>query len=692
MNLTNRLEASRSILILLLAALLLRAWAVILLPQDFDEPVYLQAAFDYADLLRQENLAGIVNYANNSEHPPLVKLIYAAGILALGEAASWENAFFLSRALSAVFGLLTVILLAVFFDPWAAALLAIHTLQVKYTSQAYLEAFPQAMSLLAILSFRRIERDGFYRWFWLAAIALGLTAAGKYAYLPVLLIVLGYLAIFEKKLSFGNLLVFSATAALTFFFADPYLWREPLPRLLDSLFFHMAYAQGEHVQAVGYPWYQPFIWLFTAPAAGWHPNVFFYPGLDGFFALLAMLDLKRAWQEERYLVVWFGAGITLLLLWPTKWPQYTLTVIPAVCLLAARALRRIVAWIREKEETWGYLQGMFPLPGKWFWLVSGAFVLFIVVLYLSAAVRFLAGQRGWSNLNTSNSPLPSNVINALLPLPDGGMLIATDRGAVRWWPPAADAPPRWERFEPAQGLASAQVMSLAIDSAQALWFGTDSGLSRFDGQTWQTFTAADLHLADEQILSLAACGQEVFAGTRRGASRFDGSTWQPLGQVVGQPVFALACRQREVWLALPSGVWRLELGSDRATFHPTEATVSNFLFDQEGRLWAATSGAGLARWNGQGWDYLTPANSGLPHLTVNALAQEASGAFWIGTAFPTSPGGAPVRWQGEVWRVFRPLDSGASGDSVTAIAIQGGQVWLGTASSGIDLYQLGRRK
>ncbi|MCX7608636.1 MAG: hypothetical protein N2049_05390 [Anaerolineales bacterium] len=692
MSVSDRLRTVRPVLFILLFALLLHAWAVILLPQDFDEPVYLQAAFDYAELLSQGDLSGVVNYRGNTEHPALVKLLYAGGVLALGNAASWENAFFLSRALSALFGLLTIALLAIFFDPWAAAMLAIHTLTVKYTSQAYLEAVPQAMSLLAILGFLRTEKGEVNRWFWISAVALGLTAAGKYSYVPFLLVVLGYLALFEKKASFGSLLTYAAIAALTFFAANPYLWREPLPRLLDSLLFHVRYSQGAHVQQVGYPWYQPFIWLFTSPAANWHPNVFFYPGLDGVFSILALFDLRHAWRERRYLVIWFVTGIVFLLLWPTKWPQYTLTITPAIVLLSAGSLRRVIAWIREKEETWGYLRGMFPLPGKWFWLVSGAFVLFIVTLYLSAAIRFLQGRVGWSNINMENSPLPSNAINALLPLPDGKMLIATDRGAVLWSPPLdAESSAGWQHFNVTTGLVSSRVLSLASDSSGALWFGTDTGLSRFDGRTWSTFTAVDLHLPNEHILALATCDEQVYVGTQAGAALFDGRTWHPIAQAADRPVFALACREDELWLALLGGVWQIRSNS-QSTFYETEATVSQFLFDSQGHLWAATAGAGLARWNGQDWDYLTPANSGLPHLTLNALAQEPGGALWIGASFPTSPGGAPIRWEGETWHVFRPLNSGASGDSVTAIAFQKNRVWLGTASSGIDIYQLGRTK
>ena len=58
-------------------ALLLRLWTAWHLPEDYDEPVYLRAAFDYAQLLHTGDLQGVIDYSENVEHPPLVKLLYA---------------------------------------------------------------------------------------------------------------------------------------------------------------------------------------------------------------------------------------------------------------------------------------------------------------------------------------------------------------------------------------------------------------------------------------------------------------------------------------------------------------------------------------------------------------------------------------------------------------------------------------
>ncbi len=696
MGLTNRLKAAQPVLIATLLALLLRAWAVIVLPADFDEPVYLQNAFDYAQALRAGQISAAIDYPQNSEHPPLVKLLYAGAVLALRDSATWTNVFFASRGISALFGVLAILFLALAIDPLAAGLLAIHTLAIKYTSQAYLEALPHAMTLAAIVAFLRAEPDKGGRWLWISAVALGVVAASKYSYLPVTLVVLVYLALFDKKIKFRTLLLYGLLALGVFFALDLHLWREPLSRLLQSLTFHTQYAQSQHVQEVNFPWYQPLIWVFTSSPADWHPTVFFYGGFDGPMAILASLGLWREWKERRWLAIWFLSGLLFLLVWPTKWPQYAMTIVPALTLMAAETIRRIGHWIRAQETYWGWFSAMLPPPSRWVWGAIIAFAAFAIFIYASAVIQLTLGRIGWSNLNSENSPLPGDTINALLALPNDQLLIATDSGAALWTLAESETnqPSEWTTFDTTNsGLADDRVTALALGKDGSLWFGTPVGVSRFDNYTWHTFTAADLGLPDAAILSLASNENGiVYAGTRSGAAFFDGDAWHPIDYAAGQPVFAIACRADELWLSVPTGAWQIDLSSAQAVFHETEATIRQFAFDQSGTLWAATSGQGLARWDGTTWTYLTLSNSDLPQALVNSIVQGPSGELWVGTSAPIGPGGAVARFDGSQWQVFLTNNSGASGAEVTALAIQANTVWIGTRTAGIDLFQLGRTK
>jgi sugar lactone lactonase YvrE len=697
MSLLTRLKAIQPLFLVMILTIFLHVWAVSFLPQDFDEPVYLQNAFDYASAFRSGNFNAVIDYAGNPEHPAFVKLLYTSTVLVLGKSATWVNAFFASRAVSALFGALAVLFIALTLDPLAAGMLAVNTLAVKYTSQVYLEAVPHAMTIAAVLAFLRTDKDKPDRWFWLSAAALGIAAASKYSYLPVILVVLGYLAIMEKRIKFQWLLLYGVLSLAVFFVLDVHLWHDPFNRLLQSLTYYVQYSQGQHVEEIGYPWYQPFIWIFTSPAGSWHPNVFFYFGFDGFISILAVTGCKREWKERRWLVVWLVAGILFLLLWPTKWPQYVLTVTPTLCIMGAESFHRVIRWIRTQDTYWEYLKEMLPAPSKWLWVAIGAFALFIAAIYLSAAIKLAVGRIGWSNVTQTNSFLPSNTVYALLPLEDGKILIGTEKGAGIWIPAqTTDEPPSWTLFTMANsGMTSNRVLSLARDERGDLWFGTADGVSCFDGTSWSSFQAGELGLPDDYILSLAASPDgRIYAGTLSGAAIWNGIGWSPITQTEGQAVFALAAADdgQIIWFGTESGADQLEVRDGTWIDYPADKPVKNLLIDSSGTLWAATSGAGLARLDGSSWTYFRTSNSGIPFNTVNWVAEVQPGLLWVGTAKPTSAGGAAASFDGVEWHAFWTNNSGTTGAEVTVITVQSGRVWMGTRTKGIDLYQLGRAK
>jgi len=531
------------------------------------------------------------------------------------------------------------------------------------------------------------------RWFWLSAIALGAAAAGKYSYIPVTVVVLAYLLLFEKKTRWYWLLVYTSVAMVVFFVLDVSLWRDPFERLYQSLTFHMQYSQGEHVQQSGYPWYQPFTWIFTSSPAQWHPQVFFYFGFDGLISLLALPGIRREWKARRWLVVWLAAGALFLLAWPTKWPQYALTVTPPLCIMASATLRRFHHWARETENYWEYLSEMLPKPQKWFWWVVGALLLFVGGLYLTASIQRAVGRIGWSHLTPANSFLPGATVYDLQALPDGRMLIAASSGAALWSAPqATDETGQWTVYDHTNsGLPDSQVLSLGYVPEGGYWFGTASGAAFYDGETWLAYGADELGLGDGRVLSLAVSADgSVYAGTMSGASAWDGAAWTPIPQLAGQTVFALTLDSSSLWAGASGGAGRLSLQDGDWEFHPTESAVHDILVDPSGAVWAATSGSGLARLDGETWAYFRTGNSGLPYSMVNCLAQVGAG-IWVGAASPANAGGLLAVMEGDSWSTFLSTNSGVSGsEPLVIVQSENGQVWIGTRTQGIDIYQPGR--
>jgi len=692
----------RVLIIIVLIAALLRGWAAWRLPVDYDEPVYLQAGNDYAQALRAGDWNGVIDYAENREHPALVKLLYGLTMLALGPDASQAVALYACRIVSAAFGTVAVLVLAL-FDPLAGGLLAIHTLAVKYTAQAYLEALPLLASIGAVLALHRSTRAR-DRWFWFSALALGATAASKFAYLPIVCVIF-YLAIREKRFRWHDLLLYLACAVAVFWLLNPTLWHDPLPRLAESLLFHRRYSQSVHVQASGYPWYQPLLWISRSMPSVWHPEVIFYFGFDEIIFLLALVGLYWEWHERHWVVVWIATNLLFLLVWPTKWPQYTLVLVPALCLAAASPAVRFYRWFREQETYWEWLKGMLPRPPLVFWIISVGLIVLIAVGYIAHTLDLTLGRLGWSHFTSQGTLLPSNTVYDILAGPDGQMILGTDHGVVIWSPPVAtDLPDTWIVFTTENSdLPHDRVLAVARDEDGNLWFGTEAGLGLYDGAEWQTYRAEDLGLEQDKVHALEVGSDgRLWVGTSAGAAVFDGQKWTPFtaatSGLLDDFVMSLAIVPRPqgdvVWFGTQQGISRLDTATgDWISVQMEEIgaewnSVADLLIDSSGRLWAGTLGGGLSLWDGESWHSYRVSNSDIPFNTVQAVFEAEPGILWVGTALPTEVGGVLATFDGQKWTTFTTRNSGFSGAEPLAIARDEKQrIWIGTRSGGVDIYQ-----
>src|SRR5262249_15555399 len=82
----------------------------------------------------------------------------------------------------------------------------------------------------------------------------------------------------------------------------------------------------------------------------------------------------------------------------------------------------------------------------------------------------------------------------------------------------------WQNYGVADGLGSTFVRAVREDHAGNLWFGTQHGVSRYDGSTWQNFGLSD-GLPNEVV----SCEAEdrtgrMWVGTPSGLAAFDGHT------------------------------------------------------------------------------------------------------------------------------------------------------------------------
>lgn len=338
----------------LCVALFLRVHAALTLPTDFDEGIYLRGAQAVADALKAGNLADLTEDAISPENPPLVKIVLGAVLAALPSrppvsmdlnAPLPADLLIAARVANAVLGAAGAFALAL-VSPIAGGALALSSLHVRYTSEVLLEALPVSASIVCVLAYRRSGRAP-NRWLWLSAAALGATAASKYIYCLCALAVLGDWAIElyratppERKRHLAVLGGWVGMSLMVFLALDPYLWPDPVGRLIGTLTFHRDNASSI-VNTGKYVAWQPLAWLAT-PHLGrlWPPAL----APDAAILVLAALGLPALWRIQRVTAIWLALGLVFLLAYSNKWPQYALIVIPALCASAEAALR---LWVRR---------------------------------------------------------------------------------------------------------------------------------------------------------------------------------------------------------------------------------------------------------------------------------------------------------------------------------------------------------
>jgi arabinogalactan oligomer/maltooligosaccharide transport system permease protein len=118
----------------------------------------------------------------------------------------------------------------------------------------------------------------------------------------------------------------------------------------------------------------------------WHPGVF-YLGLDGWIFALGLLGLPLLWLRSRPYVVWALVSLAVILLWPTKWPQYILVLTAPLSLAAgegfkASLIEPVKAFIsgrRQKREKTklSLRQALLPAP----WLLPGLITLAVLIAF-----------------------------------------------------------------------------------------------------------------------------------------------------------------------------------------------------------------------------------------------------------------------------------------------------------------------
>lgn len=197
--------------------------------------------------------------------------------------------------------------------------------------------------------------------------------------------------------------------------------------------------------------------------------------------------------------------------------------------------------------------------------------------------------------------LADNTVTAILEAKDGALWFGTSSGVSRF-----DGK-NWRTYTVRHGLADNNIHGLLEDRTGAIWAATHSGVSRLDDEEWHSYTEADGLIDNEVKVLIEDQSGVIWAGTRGGISRFDGETWstfdQPQVYLRRKAVTAIMEDQSgAVWIGGLSGVHRYErvkAGNYTRTKHFPIHRVTALMQDTEGAIWVASRGQGAIRLDGK---------------------------------------------------------------------------------------------
>jgi len=201
-------------------------------------------------------------------------------------------------------------------------------------------------------------------------------------------------------------------------------------------------------------------------------------------------------------------------------------------------------------------------------------------------------------------------------------------------------------YTTADGLANGRVFHAARDSGGFLWFATNDGISRFDGNRFESFGVAD-GLPDPNCLAvIAAHDGRLWVATERGLAYVD---LDVRASRVHFTAVHLARDQRadmvsamfedshhQLWLASEAGLWWVD-GSDEPELVPLRAGRQPAVYafaEDRGTLWLGTSWGLVHRLADGKVEHYRFLPAGTPDDRTISVHLDRAGRLWAGGVGP----------------------------------------------------------
>ena len=286
-----------------------------------------------------------------------------------------------------------------------------------------------------------------------------------------------------------------------------------------------------------------------------------------------------------------------------------------------------------------------------------------------------------------------------------GRTLTVDLGMIRFFIVLLAVlflPSAWSAFhnyDIDDGLSQSVVFDIVQDQQGFMWFSTQAGLNRFDGNEFTVFTASDEtnSLANNYIYPLALDSEsQLFIGTRNsGVNQLALHNYQFSEPLLKEHrITSLLVAQQQVYIGTYDGsLFRYDKRTEQLETLITGLKKPIYALSKIADiLWIGTHGAGLLHYDLINKQQINTVFSGFAepvniHASIFAIKQAADGSIWL-----ASQGGGLYKIELSTktitqWLTSNDDNSGLSSNEIRDIEFDSqGRVWLATRGGGINVY------
>ena len=288
-------------------------------------------------------------------------------------------------------------------------------------------------------------------------------------------------------------------------------------------------------------------------------------------------------------------------------------------------------------------------------------------------------------VSTEPAPPPGDPISQFV------RRIHEDRRGHLWLGTNGDGVARWngetlQFFSVPQGFSGVAVRAIVEGDDGSVWFGTEGGLTKFDGTSFTNYTVRDGLVSDDVWCLTFDRRGDLWVGTLQGVSRFDGARFTPfdLPEANPDPTVGVTSvrmvrsitedRAGRLWFGTNGGAYVYD-GRSLRNYNTADGlsdnNVNSIVEDRKGRFWFATHHKGVCYLDGETFTTVTEAD-GVVGTEVWDLFMDRAGDIW----FPVENSGL-YRFNGKTFRHY------GEAEGLTTNAIQSthqdraGRLWFG---------------